>query len=138
MFNIFDLSIIYIFFLIQQEQVLVYQHLIYLFYFSNCLDYLVHFSFINISFIKFPLTTYFNLHYIFPHSNVFFGFIKYYIQFTKLKWSKNYMVLCNSFSDISLAVKKTKILIKIVWRNYLAITNYIVQYKLQYGKHNRE
>ena len=64
---------------------------------------------------------------------------KIYIQFTKLKCSKNYMVLCNPFPDTSFTVKKkTKILIKIMWRNYLAIKNYIVQYKLQYGKHNRE
>ena len=28
----------------QQEQVLIFQHLIYLLYLSNCLDYLVHFS----------------------------------------------------------------------------------------------
>ena len=49
------------------------------------------------------------------------------------------MVLCNPFPDTSFTVKKkTKILIKIMWRNYLAIKNYIVQYKLQYGKHNRE
>ena len=25
-----------------------------------------------------------------------------------------------------------------MWSNFLAIKNYIVQYKLQYGKHNRE
>ena len=61
-----------------------------------------------------------------------------YIQFKKLKWSKNYIVLCSPFPDTSFAVKKTKILIKIMWRNYLAIKNYIVQYKLQYGKHNME
>ena len=48
------------------------------------------------------------------------------------------MDLCNPFSDTSFAVKKTKILIRIMWSNYLAIKNYIVQYKLQYGKHNRE
>ena len=63
---------------------------------------------------------------------------KIYIQFTKLKCSKNYMVLCNPFPDTSFTVKKTKILIKIMRRNYLAIKNYILQYKLQYGKHNRE
>ena len=60
------------------------------------------------------------------------------MQFTKLKCSKNYMVLCNPFPDTSFTVKKTKILIKIMRRNYLAIKNYILQYKLQYGKHNRE
>ena len=48
------------------------------------------------------------------------------------------MVLCNQFPDTSFTVKKTKILIKIMWCNYLAIKNYIVQYKLQYGKDNRE
>ena len=63
---------------------------------------------------------------------------KIYIQFTKFKCSKNYMVLCNPFPGSSFTVKKTKILIKIMWRNYLAIKNYIVQYKLQYVKHNRE
>ena len=63
---------------------------------------------------------------------------KIYIQFTKLKCSKNYMVLCNPFPDTSFTVKKTKILIKIMRRNYLAIKNYILQYKLHYGKHNRE
>ena len=63
---------------------------------------------------------------------------KIYIQFAKLKWSKNYMILCNPFPDTSFTVKKTKILIKIMWCNYLAIKNYIVQYKLQYGKYNRE
>ena len=63
---------------------------------------------------------------------------KIYIQFTKFKCSKNYMVLCNPFPGSSFTVKKTKILIKIMWRNYLAIKNYIVQYKLQYGKHNME
>ena len=63
---------------------------------------------------------------------------KIYIQFTKLKRSENYMVLCNPFPDTSFTVKKTKILIKIMRRNYLAIKNYILQYKLHYGKHNRE
>ena len=63
---------------------------------------------------------------------------KIYIQFAKVKCSENHMVLCNPFSDTSFTVKKTKILIKIMWRNYLAIKTYIVQYKLQYGKHNRE
>ena len=48
------------------------------------------------------------------------------------------MVLCNPFPDTSFTVKKTKILIKIMRRNYLAIKNYILQYNLQYGKHNRE
>ena len=63
---------------------------------------------------------------------------KIYIRLTKLKWSKNYMILCNPFPDTSFTVKKTKILIKIMWCNYLAIKNYIVRYKLQYGKGNRE
>ena len=58
---------------------------------------------------------------------------KIYIQFTKFKCSKNYMVLCNPFPGSSFTVKKTKILIKIMWRNYLAIKNYLIQYKLQYG-----
>ena len=58
---------------------------------------------------------------------------KIYIQFAKFKCSKNYMVLCNPFPGSSFTVKKTKILIKIMWRNYLAIKNYIIQYKLQYG-----
>ena len=44
------------------------------------------------------------------------------------------MVLYNSFPNISFTVEKTKILIKIMWHNYLAIKNYIVQYKLQYSK----
>ena len=48
------------------------------------------------------------------------------------------MVLCNPFPDTSFTVKKTKMLTKIMCGNYLAIKNYIVQYKLQYGKHNRE
>ena len=48
------------------------------------------------------------------------------------------MVLCNPFPDTSFTVKKTKILTKIIWLYYLAITNYIVQYKLQYGKDNGE
>ena len=48
------------------------------------------------------------------------------------------MVLCNPSPDTLFTVKKTKILIKIMWRNCLAIKNYIVQYKLQYGKHNKE
>ena len=33
---------------------------------------------------------------------------KIYIQFTKLKCSKNYMVLCNPFPDTSFTVKKLK------------------------------
>ena len=61
-----------------------------------------------------------------------------YIQFAKLKCSKNYMVLYNPSPDTSFTIKKTEILIKIMWHNYLAIKNYIVQYKLQYGKHNME
>ena len=48
------------------------------------------------------------------------------------------MILSNPFLDTSFTVKKTKMLIKIMWCNYLAIKNYIVQYKLQYAKHNRE
>ena len=49
------------------------------------------------------------------------------------------MVLRNPFPDTSFTVKKKlKILIKIMWRNYPVTKNYIVQYKLQYGKHNRE
>ena len=39
---------------------------------------------------------------------------KIYIQFAKVKCSKNHMVLCNPFSDTSFTVKKTKILIKIM------------------------
>ena len=62
---------------------------------------------------------------------------KIYKLFTKLKYYKNYMVLCNPFPDTSFTVKKLK-LIKIMWRNYLAIKNYVVQYELQYVKHNRE
>ena len=61
-----------------------------------------------------------------------------YIQFAKLKWSKKYMVLCNPFPNTSFTDTKTEILMKIMLRNYLAIKNYIVQYKLQYGKNNRE
>ena len=34
------------------------------------------------------------------------AFFKIYIQFTKLKYSKNYMVLCNPFPDTSFTVKK--------------------------------
>ena len=48
------------------------------------------------------------------------------------------MVLCNPFPDTSFTVKKTKILTKVIWLYYLAITNYIVQYKLQSGKDNGE
>ena len=48
------------------------------------------------------------------------------------------MVLCNPLPDTSFIVKKFKVLIKIMWRDYLAIQNYILQLKLQYGKHNRE
>ena len=48
------------------------------------------------------------------------------------------MVLCNPFPNTSFTDTKTEILMKIMWRNYLAIKNYIVQYKLQYGKSNRE
>ena len=44
------------------------------------------------------------------------------------------MVLCHPFPNISFAIKKTKILIKIIRHNYLAIKNYTVQYKLQYSK----
>ena len=47
------------------------------------------------------------------------------------------MALCNPFPDTWFTVKKTKILIKIMWHNYLAIKNYIVQYKLQNGAYNR-
>ena len=42
------------------------------------------------------------------------------------------MVLCNPIPIISFTVKKTKIQIKIMWRNYLTIKNCIVQNKLQY------
>ena len=50
------------------------------------------------------------------------------------------MVLYNPSPYISFTVKKktTKILIKYMWRNYLAVKNYVVQYILQYGKLNRE
>ena len=48
------------------------------------------------------------------------------------------MVLYNPSPDTSFTIKKTEILIKVMWHNYLAIKNYIVQYKLQYGKPNRE
>ena len=40
------------------------------------------------------------------------------------------MVLYNPSPDTSFAMKKTKILIKFMSHNYLAIKNYIVQYKL--------
>ena len=49
-----------------------------------------------------------------------------------------YIVLCNQFPNISFTVKKTKILIKIMWHDYLALKNYIIQYKLQYIKHDSE
>ena len=84
------------------------------------------------------MTTYFNLQYMFRHSNVFFSFIQNTYTIYKLKCSRDYMVLCNPFPDTSFTVKKTKILTKIIWLYYLAITNYIVQYKLQYGKDNGE
>ena len=46
------------------------------------------------------------------------------------------MVLCNSFRNISFTVKKTRK--QNTNHNYLAIKNYIVQYKLQYDKNKRE
>ena len=69
---------------------------------------------------------------MFQHTHVFFAFIQYLCELKD--GLKNYMVLCNPFPT----VKKTKILIKIMWYNYLAIKNYIVQYKLQYSKCNGE
>ena len=47
------------------------------------------------------------------------------------------MVLCNPFRNISFTVKKTTRK-QNTNHNYLAIKNYIVQYKLQYGKNKRE
>ena len=46
-----------------------------------------------------------------------------YIQFTKLRWSEKDLVLSNSFPNISFTVKKTKLLVKIMGRNYLAKKN---------------
>ena len=43
-----------------------------------------------------------------------------YIQFTKLRWSEKDLVLSNSFPNVSFTVKKTKLLVKIMGRNYLA------------------
>ena len=46
--------------------------------------------------------------------------------------------LRNPLPNISFAVRNIKILIRITKWNYLTMKNYIVQYKLQYCKHNKE
>ena len=48
------------------------------------------------------------------------------------------MALCNPFPYTWFKSKQLKYPFKIMWRNYLAIKNYIVKYKLQNGAHSRE
>ena len=54
-------------------------------------------------------------------SPAFIQYLLIRLEFTKLKGSKNYIVLCKPSPKISFTVKKLKFQIKIMLKNYLTI-----------------